>query len=238
MPRDLQNPSVAVSSDGILTDARRPFGRARRRSRRRPLLRAVKFGWEWAACALALVLVSPLFLLCWFVIRRDGGPMLYAHERVGRGGRPFRCLKFRTMVVDADRRLRDLLERDPQAAAEWAAYQKLRDDPRITRFGRFLRRTRLDEVPQFINVLKGEMALIGPRPVTAEELARYGRLQRLYKSVRPGITGLWQVSGGNAISYDERIALETRYIRDWSLGLDLVIVGRTIREVLFHHTGV
>ncbi len=235
MPWDSRSFSATVSTHHAL----KAGGRVRRqRLPRRRLMRAVKFGWEWAASAVALVTASPLFLVCFFLIRRDGGPMLFAHERVGRGGRPFRCLKFRTMVVDADRRLKELLERDPEAAAEWAAYQKLQDDPRITRLGRFLRKTRLDEVPQFINVLKGEMALIGPRPVTAEELARYGRLRRLYKSVRPGITGLWQVSGGNGMSYDQRVALETRYIRDWSLGLDFVIVCRTVREVLFHHTGV
>lgn len=236
MPRDFRSFSVPISTHETLA---RDGGHARRPALRlRPLRRAIKFGWEWAACALGLVLVSPLFLVAWFLICRDGGPMLFAHERVGRSGQPFRCLKFRTMVVDADQRLRELLENDPEAAAEWAAHQKLKNDPRITRLGRFLRRTRLDEVPQFINVLKGEMALIGPRPVTAEELARYGRLQRLYKSVRPGITGLWQVSGGNSMSYDERVALETRYIRDWSLRLDFIIVCRTIREVLFHHTGV
>jgi len=239
MPRDFQHPSVAIATrESLRHDRRLPVRRSRRPIRRRAIMRAIKFGWEWLACAGGLVIASPLFLICWFVIRRDGGPMLYAHERVGRHGRPFKCLKFRTMVVDADRRLQELLASDPDAAAEWAAYQKLRNDPRVTPFGRFLRRTRLDEIPQFINVLRGEMALIGPRPVTAEELARYGRLRRLYKSVRPGITGLWQVSGGNSISYDERVALETHYIRDWSLGLDIIIVGRTIREVLFHHTGV
>ncbi len=237
MPRDDRDLAIRVDA-GL---AALPWAEPRVRRQGgfgRRLARAVKFSWEYAAAAVGLVVSAPLFVVCFFLIRRDGGPMLYAHERIGRGGRRFRCLKFRTMVPDADRRLEEHLARDPAAAAEWAAYQKLKNDPRVTPIGRFLRRTHLDEIPQLINVLKGEMALIGPRPVTAEELRRYGRFGRLLKAVRPGITGLWQVSKGHEVDYGERVAIDVHYIRNWSLLLDAVIVCKTISKILVHRNGV
>ncbi len=237
MPRDDRGIMVQLDSGAAAMRWREPVLRRKGRWGRR-VARAVKFSWEYAAAAVGLVVSSPLFVLCYFLIRRDGGPMLYAHERIGRNGRPFRCLKFRTMVVGADQRLQEYLAANPEAAAEWATYQKLKNDPRITPIGRFLRRTRLDEIPQFINVLKGEMALIGPRPVTAEELRRYGRYQRLLKAVRPGITGLWQVSAGHKTDYNERVAIDIHYIRHWSLLLDIVIVWKTICEILIHRNGL
>ena len=233
MPRDFQSLSVAIStSETVRRDRRLPVRRGQRRSRRRAVMRAIKFGWEWLACAAGLVLASPLFLVCWFIIRRDGGPMLYAHERVGYRGRPFKCLKFRTMVVDADRRLRELLENDPQAAAEWAAYQKLRNDPRVTPFGRFLRRTHLDEIPQFINVLRGEMALIGPRPAMPDQIWRYGEKIDHYYAWRPGITGLWQVSGGPTKPFTYRVACDVYYDKKWNIMMDIVIAMKTTRKVM------
>jgi exopolysaccharide production protein ExoY len=185
------------------------------------------------AALLLLVLLSPLMLAAAVGIWRvDGAPVMFAHYRVGRDGRLFRCLKFRSMCRNADAALRELLERDPEARAQWARDQKLDHDPRITPIGAFLRRTSLDELPQLINVLRGEMMLVGPRPITAEELGRYGAARWHYLSVRPGLTGLWQVSGRNNLSYDERVALDRRYVESRSLWLDLSILARTVRVVL------
>ncbi|WP_283949955.1 sugar transferase [Roseicella aquatilis] len=181
-----------------------------------------------------LLAVAPVMLwICWQV-RRDGGPALFRHPRVGLGGRLFPCFKFRSMVTDADARLARLLATDPVAAAEWATRRKLPADPRITRIGAFMRRTSLDELPQLLNVLRGEMSLVGPRPVVAEELRlHYGEAAAdAYCRTRPGITGLWQVSGRSETTYAERVQLDTRYVRDWSLALDLRILLRTVPAVL------
>ena len=169
-----------------------------------------------------LLLAAPAFALLALLIRADGGPAFYAHERVGRGGRRFGCLKFRSMVTDSQARLAALLDADPAARAEWEATRKLKDDPRVTRTGRFLRATSLDELPQLINVLRGEMSLVGPRPVVAAELAaHYGAAAEYYLSVRPGITGLWQISGRSETSYDTRVALDTQYATNPSIWTDL-----------------
>ena len=183
--------------------------------------------------ALLLLLLAPL--MAWVACmtwRHDGAPVLFGHYRVGRNGRLFRCLKFRTMYRESQQMLTELLERDPAARAQWERDQKLVDDPRVTPIGRFLRRTSLDELPQLINVLRGEMQLVGPRPITVGELTRYGRVRWHYLSVTPGITGLWQVSGRNNTSYDERVALDARYVEERSLGLDLRILLRTVAVVL------
>jgi lipopolysaccharide/colanic/teichoic acid biosynthesis glycosyltransferase len=180
-----------------------------------------------------LLLCLPVFLVIAALVRLDGGPVFYAHERVGRGGRLFGCLKFRSMVADADRRLAALLDRDPQARAEWEATRKLKSDPRITAFGRFLRASSLDELPQILNVLAGHMSLVGPRPVQAAELAvYYGPAAQHYMAVRPGITGPWQVSGRNDTSYAQRVALDVAYARQPSLLGDLKILLRTPMAVL------
>lgn len=185
------------------------------------------------AAALLLALLSPLMLAVAVLIWRcDGAPVLFAHYRVGRNGRLFRCLKFRTMLRNAEHVLGELLSRDEQARAEWAREQKLANDPRITPIGAFLRRTSLDELPQLINVLRGEMSLVGPRPITVGELTKYGSVRWHYLSVRPGITGLWQVSGRNDVSYLERVALDRRYVESRSLWLDFSILLRTVRVVL------
>lgn len=184
------------------------------------------------AGALLLVL-SPIFLVLALLVRADGGPAFYAHPRIGRGGRIFGCLKFRSMVVDSQERLAALLASDPAAQAEWEATRKLRQDPRITRIGRFLRATSLDELPQLLNVLRGEMALVGPRPVVKAELdTYYGAAAAHYIAVRPGITGLWQVSGRSDTSYAQRVALDVAYVSRPSLMQDIRILLRTPLAVL------
>lgn len=180
-----------------------------------------------------LVLLAPVFLVLAALVRRDGGPAFYAHTRVGQGGRGFGCLKFRSMVIDSQARLDALLASDPAARAEWDATRKLKNDPRITAVGRFLRKTSLDELPQLINVLRGEMSLVGPRPVVAAELAEYyGSAAAHYMSVRPGITGLWQVSGRSNTSYAQRVALDVAYASQPSLWTDIKILARTPMVVL------
>lgn len=183
------------------------------------------------AIVLAIVF-SPLILAIGILMRREGGSIIYKHRRVGRDGQSFECLKFRTMVPNADQVLRELLERDPAIKAEWLRDHKLRCDPRVTRLGRFLRRTSLDELPQLWNVMRGEMSLVGPRPVVREELLRYGRNVRTYLSAKPGITGLWQVKGRNDTDYRRRVVLDTYYVRNQGLLLDLYILFRTTRVVL------
>ena len=178
------------------------------------------------------VVFSPLIVVIVFLMRKASGSVIYRHRRVGRGGRMFACLKFRTMVPDADQVLCDLLESNPELQAEWVRDHKLRNDPRVTRLGRFLRRTSLDELPQLLNVLRGEMSLVGPRPVVREELLRYGRNVGTYLAARPGITGLWQVTGRNNTDYRRRVVLDTYYVRNQNLLLDLYILCKTTGVVL------
>lgn len=184
-----------------------------------------------AGCILALCV--PLLAVLMGVVALDGGRPVFAHRRVGFGGQTFGCLKLRTMVVDAEQRLGRLLAEDQALAAQWARDHKLDPDPRVTAFGDFLRRSSLDELMQLVNVLRGEMSLVGPRPVTPAEMERYGDSAAAYQSVRPGITGLWQVSGRNDLSYEERIALDVRYARNVGFLSDLSIVVRTFQAVMF-----
>ncbi len=194
---------------------------------------AAKRVMDLAGAALLLLICAPAFLVIAALVRMDGGSALYAHQRVGRDGRFFGCLKFRSMVVDADRRLAALLERDPAARAEWETTRKLKHDPRVTWVGRFLRATSLDELPQLINVLRGEMSLVGPRPVQASELASfYGAAAMHYMAVRPGLTGPWQVSGRSDTSYAQRVALDVGYATNPSLWTDVKILLRTPVAVL------
>jgi exopolysaccharide production protein ExoY len=183
------------------------------------------------ALILALLL-SPVLLVVGMALARDRGPVIYRHARTGRHGRAFRCLKFRTMVPNAEQVLTDLLVEDLELQLEWARDQKLRNDPRVTAIGRFLRRTSLDELPQLWNVLKGDMSLVGPRPVVREELLRYGRRLDDYLAAKPGITGLWQVMGRNDTNYRRRVALDTYYARKRNLLLDVFILIRTVKVVL------
>lgn len=182
--------------------------------------------------AIALPLFLPLIAILYFIARRDGGPAFYGHERVGKDGVRFKCWKVRSMVVDSETRLREHLESDAEAAAEWERDHKLTHDPRITRFGAFIRKTSLDELPQILNVIKGEMSFVGPRPVVSEELPRYGSKLNWYLAQKPGITGLWQVSGRNDVSYDERVDMDVSYVNRCSLALDVEIVFRTAFTML------
>ncbi len=176
----------------------------------------------------ALVLAAPLMLLVAVIVRLSSpGPILLGHMRVGFEGRPFKCYKFRTMVVDAEAALQAHLARDPAAAREWKECQKLRHDPRVTYVGRVLRKASLDELPQFFNVLRGDMSCVGPRPIVTEELERYGLYADYYLRTRPGVTGLWQVTGRSNTDYARRVDLDTQYVRDWSLWADLTILFRT-----------
>jgi lipopolysaccharide/colanic/teichoic acid biosynthesis glycosyltransferase len=206
------------------------LGAADRAAARLPM---AKRAVDIAIAGTALLFAAPFFLVVALLVRADGGAAFYAHPRVGRFGRIFGCLKFRSMVVDSQARLDGLLATDPAAREEWEATRKLKNDPRITRIGRFLRATSLDELPQLINVLKGEMSIVGPRPVTMAELDRhYGAAAAHYLMVRPGITGLWQVSGRSETTYDQRVALDVAYVSQPSLLADMRILLKTPVAVL------
>jgi exopolysaccharide production protein ExoY len=184
-----------------------------------------------------IVLLAPFLIICCMVTACfSPGPVLFRHRRVGFNGKPFDCLKFRTMAIDAPERLRRHLEADPAAAAEWNATRKLRDDPRTTMIGVMLRRSSLDELPQLFNVLKGDMSIVGPRPVTEEELGRYSDAITAYYACRPGITGLWQVSGRSNTTFQRRVVLDNYYAHHWSMVFDAKIIMATIPAVCFSNT--
>lgn len=192
----------------------------------------VKRVMDLVFATLAIIVLSPLFILIAALVSTSGGPVLYRHARIGKNGKSFDCLKFSTMIPGATECLEEYLSYHPQARAEWESTRKLTFDPRATAVGNLLRRTSLDELPQLFNVLMGDMSLVGPRPVTAPELNYYGDKAELYRSVRPGITGLWQISGRNDVSYEQRVALDARYVREQSLWRDISILLRTPRVVL------
>lgn len=184
-------------------------------------------------CAAAMPVALPLSALLAILIRLGSdGNVIYSQERIGRNGKPFLLYKFRTMTADADVRLERYLAANPELAAEWAASQKLKNDPRLTRIGFFLRKYSLDELPQILNILRGDMTLVGPRPIVANETVKYGRYFEEYCEVRPGLTGLWQTSGRNDTTYSQRVAYDHYYITHWSLGLDLWIMAKTIPVAL------
>ena len=188
---------------------------------------------NFSLAILALAFLSPLLVAVALLIYiQDGGAPIFAHRRIGRGGRHFNCLKFRSMAVDAEERLADLLASDPEARGEWERDHKLRHDPRVTRLGAFLRKSSLDELPQLFNVLRGEMSLVGPRPIVDAEAAKYGRRFRYYCAVKPGITGLWQISGRNDTSYRTRVALDCLYARRRSAIMDFKVMLATVPVVL------
>ncbi len=220
----------SVRIDSVSQTGAQPIGLRQLRHAYRPL---AKRALDILGAGVGLLLLGPLFLVLALLVRADGGAAFYSHPRVGRGGKMFGCLKFRSMVIDSQARLEALLERDPAARAEWEATRKLKNDPRVTRIGRFLRSTSLDELPQLFNVLRGEMSLVGPRPVQQSELERfYGAAATHYMAVRPGITGLWQVSGRSETSYDTRVALDVAYVSSQSLWADIIILLRTPLAVL------
>ena len=179
-----------------------------------------------------LVLFSPLFLVVALMVSLDGGPVFYRHKRIGRDGKPFGCLKFRTMILGAEACLNEYLSYHPEQRREWEQDQKLAFDPRVTAISNVLRRLSLDELPQLVNVLVGEMSLVGPRPVTEGELKHYGAAASAYLAVRPGLTGPWQASGRNDVSYATRVAMDEAYVRNFSLWNDIVILLRTPGVVL------
>lgn len=182
------------------------------------------------------ILILPFILLViavlYIAVRRDGGTGFFGHVRVGKDNRDFKCWKIRTMVPNAEKVLDDYLVRNPQAAAEWERDFKLSDDPRITRLGRFLRSSSLDELPQIWNVLRGEMSFVGPRPVTRKEMAKYEGFESCYLSVKPGITGLWQVSGRNEVSYEERVRMDMDYFKSRTMIKDISIIVRTAGAIV------
>ena len=192
----------------------------------------LKRSFDVSVSAFLLLVLLPVFLLICVALATQGGPVLFRHRRLGRHAREFPCLKFRTMAIDADAVLQKYLSTDVEAQAEWKASQKLKCDPRVTPLGKVLRKTSIDELPQLINVLRGDMSLVGPRPIVQAEVHHYGEHIRSYYEVRPGLTGAWQVSGRSDISYDSRVALDRDYIAHRNLARDLSILLRTVPAVL------
>ena len=176
-----------------------------------------------------IILLSPVLLYLYFSVKKDGGNAIYGHPRIGRNGKIFKCLKFRSMVVNSKEVLDELLRTDPEARAEWEKDFKLKNDPRITKIGAFIRKTSL---PQLFNVLKGEMSLVGPRPIVADELERYQDDVEYYLMAKPGMTGLWQVSGRNDVDYNTRVYFDSWYVKNWSLWNDIAILFKTVNVVL------
>lgn len=216
-----------IGQDALLLLGKSPLSR--------PFGQLLKRTVDLVGAIVALLLLAPVMLVIAALLLLDGGPVFYRHRRVGWEGRPFDCLKFRTMVRDADTVLRDCLAADPARRAEWEQSRKLRDDPRITPLGQVVRRWSLDELPQLFNVLGGQMSLVGPRPMTGSELERHGPDHPFYYHVRPGMTGLWQVSGRSTLDNARRDELDMWYVTNWSLWLDTVILMRTIPAVLGRH---
>ena len=199
----------------------------------RPINRWLKAIFDFVVTLVGTVMISPILLFIALWIYKDSpGPVIFKHMRIGKNGKAFPCYKFRSMCVDAKAKLEELLETDPEAKAEWERDFKLRNDPRVTKSGAFLRKTSLDELPQIFNVLKGEMSLVGPRPIIQEELERYGEYVGDYLMVKPGITGMWQVSGRSDIDYEERVLLDSWYVRNWSVWIDIVMLFKTFKVVL------
>ncbi len=194
---------------------------------------ALKRGFDLAVASLIVLATAPLFIMLSVVIKlHDGGPLIYKHLRVGYRGKEFYCLKFRTMVVDSESRLRALLDSDPAAREEWERDRKLKSDPRITPFGSILRKWSADELPQLINVIRGDMSLVGPRPIVSEELERYGECVSVYLAARPGVTGSWQISGRSDVTYESRVSLDAEYVRNWRVSRDLSILVGTVGAVI------
>lgn len=195
--------------------------------------RAIKFTFDMILTAMGLLLISPLFILLALLVCFDNkGHVFFAHTRVGRQGREFPCYKFRTMLPDAEKMLIKHLKENPEARREWEENFKLSDDPRVTRLGAFLRKTSLDELPQLFNVLRGEMSLVGPRPIVQAEVEKYGENIREYFLVRPGITGMWQTSGRSDTTYEERVQMDTWYVRNWSVWIDIKYLLKTVGAVI------
>jgi Undecaprenyl-phosphate galactose phosphotransferase WbaP len=203
-----------------------------------PLNRAIKYMTDFITALALLIFLSPVMLVIAMLVAKDGGPVLFLHERIGRHGKRFGCVKFRTMIINAKEVLQAHIEGNPAAREEWDATQKLSRDPRVTRLGGFLRRNSLDELPQLFNILRGEMSLVGPRPIVSAEIPRYGSDISYYYETRPGMTGLWQVSGRSDVSYERRVHLDAWYVRNWTQSHDLAILLKTLPAVLLRRGAV
>ena len=202
--------------------------------RKMRLLQTEKWILDKLLAAVVFVCALPIFIVVPLLVKLTSrGPVFYRHQRLGKRGRPLRVWKFRTMYVDADERLKAILDSDPARRAEWEANFKLANDPRVTPLGRFLRRTSIDEFPQLFNVFAGDMTLVGPRPIVEGEIPRYGESYETFSSVKPGVTGLWQASGRSDTDYTRRVALDIHYILNWSPWLDLWILKKTLAAVVF-----
>jgi exopolysaccharide production protein ExoY len=189
--------------------------------------------FDIVCASILLLLTLPLFIIVAFILKiMDQSPIIYKHVRVGLWGRRFTCFKFRTTVVDSENVVKALLDDDPGTRTEWEQNQKLINDPRVTPVGRFLRESSLDELPQLINVLRGDMSVIGPRPIVPSEMSRYGDRLGLYVSARPGLTGAWQISGRSDCGYDKRVGLDANYVSNWRFSTDLSILVRTVGAVI------
>jgi exopolysaccharide production protein ExoY len=201
--------------------------------RRRAVGGGLKRTFDIIGASSGIVLLLPLFCLTALAIKRsDSGPVFFRHRRVGLNGAAFDCLKFRTMVVDAEDVLQRHLAQNGDAAREWAALRKLKKDPRVTPLGTGIRKTSLDELPQLLNILRGEMSFVGPRPIVSAEVPKYGECIGHYLRARPGLTGAWQVSGRNDVDYATRVALDREYVERWSFWHDLAIIARTVRVLV------
>jgi len=217
---------ISITLPGQRT--RRSLPTVRKRNFDKSIIRSL----DVTIAVVALIFISPLLLVVIVILAVEGGPIMFAHRRVGLGGKRFYCLKFRSMVVDAEERLSRVLRDDSEARQEWQRNRKLRKDPRITRFGQFLRRSSVDELPQLLNVLRGEMSIVGPRPIVDAELPRYGRRISSYYAVKPGITGIWQVSGRNDVKYRTRVAMDCVFAKSIRPSLYLYLVVVTVPAIL------
>ena len=198
-----------------------------------PLARVKKRALDLVVASCALVFFAPIMVLISLALLiQDGRPIFFKHKRIGMGGQPFQCWKFRTMAKDSEQRLRQLLENSDACRQQWLTNQKLDQDPRAHPTGALLRKSGLDELPQFVNVIQGDMSVVGPRPIVLDELARYGKDAKYYFALRPGITGLWQVSRRSDTSYDERVEFDVRYCQTWTITGDIAIMARTVAVLL------
>lgn len=197
-----------------------------------------KRAFDLSVATLGTIAISPFLLGIAIAIKVSSpGPAIYAHRRIGRNGAHFNCYKFRSMVSDSDKRLKEFLEANPEAAKEWEESHKLKHDPRVTKIGALLRKTSLDELPQLFNVIRGQMSLVGPRPIVDEEIIKYDVFFSDYTLVRPGMTGLWQTSGRSDTSYSRRVRLDAWYVRNWNIWLDISLLVKTVRVVLSSRSG-
>ena len=231
-PRQLAHWSLSVTNAETISHSELRHATSRQSDTMKPIGRAMKVVLDVPVATAMLICLGPVMALIALLIRLDGGPTLFCHNRLGANKRTFPCMKFRTMHINNDAVLAEYLKQNPYAAAEWANCQKLRNDPRVTLIGKILRKTSLDELPQLFNVLRGEISLVGPRPILTSEISFYGDDINYYYKAKPGLTGLWQVSGRNDTSYPKRVQLDVWYVRNWSLWHDFVILLKTVPAVL------